>query len=181
MAITGSTIIWTQQTTTIKVNVLPIILNGYGGSIEHKVFKQYYAELGYSKFDRIFLKLEPTQPRIENPFREQHIYLNIIRNIQFANRHFLQFGTQVNLYSRKGFSQEFINAFTSLNGEPPNSKKEIVGSLLLGYKTELTKKFNIGFQLAYNLRDKTEVRSAFSVTVAYALNSTLANKETRFQ
>jgi|GEM_PF-3815598 len=168
-----------QQTTQFKLNVLPIVLNGYGASIEQKVYKQFSAELGFTIFDRITLILDPSIPKLEDPFRERHYYLNIFRNIEFAKNHYLQFGTQFNLYSRSNFSQVFIDAFETLNNESPNSDNLFVTSLLLGYKANFLTWWNVGFQLAYNLRNNTETQSAFSVTVGYGIN-TIRKKEEIF-
>lgn len=166
-----STNVLAQQTTQFKLNVLPIVLNGYGASIEQKVFKQFAIELGVTVSDRITLILDPSIPKLKDPFRERHFYLNVFRNIEFSKNHFLQFGTQFNLYSRSDFSNTFIDAFEKLNNSSPNSNNLFVTSILLGYKGHFWERWNLGFQLAYNLRNNTETQSAFSVTIGYGINS----------
>jgi len=166
-----------QQTTQFKLNLLPIVLNGYGASIEQRIYKQFSAEIGFTTFDRITLILDPSIPKLEDPFRERHYYLNIFRNIEFIKNHFLQFGTQFNSYSRSNFSKQFIDTFTQLNNEIPNSNNSFVTSILLGYKANLSAHWNLGFQLAYNLRNNTETQSAFSITAGYGINSVKTKKE----
>lgn len=167
-----------QYDTDLKLNILPIFLGGYGASIEQEVFLKFSIEPGFTTFDRITLKLDPSIPILKNPFREQHIYVNIFRNIEFASNQFVQFGTQFNLYSRFNFSEEFVTSFESVNGELPNTNKTFVTSILLGYKSKIADKWRLGFQLAYNLRNNTETQSAFSATIGYQLFETKAkNKE----
>jgi len=169
-----------QQTTQFKLNILPIVLNGYGASIEQKVYKQFSAELGYTTFDRVTLILDASIDKLRDPFSERHFYLNIIRNIEFRKNHFLQFGTQFNLYSRFNFSNDFINVFEQLNNESPNTNDSFVTSILLGYKANVFTKWNLGFQLAYNLRNNTETQSAFSATIGYGINSIKKSKKEIF-
>lgn len=166
-----------QHNSQVKLNLLPLVLNGYGASFEQRVFKDFAIELGYTTFDRISLKLAPSIPVLKDPFREAHIYLNFFRNIRFAPKHYLQFGTQFNLYSRAHFSEEFIQVFENHTGEKPNKDKLFVTSILLGYKMEIDTRWNVGFQLGYNLRDKTDTQSAFSVTVGYSFHTNIISRK----
>lgn len=169
-----------QYSSDLKLNILPLFLSGYGASFEQEIIYKFSVEPGFTTFDRITLKLDPSIPVLKDPFREKHIYINIFRNIQFANNQFIQFGTQFNLYSRFNFSEEFVTTFESINGELPNTNKTFVTSILLGYKSKITDKWRLGFQLAYNLRNNTETQSAFSATIGYQLFETNAKNKVLF-
>lgn len=159
-----------QYGTDFKVNILPIVLSGYGFSIEQKVHKNYGFEIGITQFKRISINLEQPFGRIEDPFSERHIYTNLFREITVTPNHLLQFGSQFNFYKRIKFSDDFINEYRTIKMMDPPSNVLFVTSILLGYKWQFLSKWSAHIQLGYNLRNNTETQSAFSIAIGYKFN-----------